>query len=132
MWEIFDASLFMPRGQCGAWSPIWRNVYMLANVLIFAAYMIIPMALVRFRFVRILGRMRKIRVLVAAFILTCGIGHLEGVVSFWWPAYHVFALWNLITAGVSWATVITLLTERVPDELMDDGDELGERIERSR
>jgi len=41
----------------------------------------------------------------AAFILICGIGHLEGFISFYWPRYDVFAYWQAITATVSWAAV---------------------------
>jgi len=41
----------------------------------------------------------------AAFILSCGLGHIDGWLAFRWPAYHLFALWHLLTAVISWFAV---------------------------
>lgn len=113
MRELFDASRFMPRGQCGDWEPWVRSLYVSSNLLIFAAYLTIPIILT----VALFSRLRSLdpltkrehfraRVVYSAFILFCGVGHFEGVVSFAWPNYHLFAFWDLATAVVSWVAVV--------------------------
>lgn len=120
-WEIFDASDFMVRSECGQWSPLGRFIYEWSNLLIMFAYLAIPVALVMaFYSVRHLteeseGTQARRRLplmsnmdakislwLYALFIFCCGIGHLlDGKLSFYWPAYRLFALWHLLTAMVS-------------------------------
>ncbi|MCF2489087.1 PAS domain-containing protein [Dyadobacter sp. CY347] len=43
------------------------------------------------------------------FIFSCGLTHLADSIMFWIPVYRVSALLLLLTAIISWATVITLL-----------------------
>jgi PAS domain S-box-containing protein len=52
---------------------------------------------------------RSIVWLLAAFILVSGTAHLMEAVIAWWPAYRLAGLIKLITAVVSWATVIALV-----------------------
>ena len=110
---FFDTSHFMQRGHCGNWVPAFAYVYAISNALISVAYVSICAAILRFRFswARIAKSIR-VRRWFATFVLACGIGHLEGIVSFAWPAYHLFAVMHLVTAFVSWVTVFVLIAER--------------------
>jgi len=47
--------------------------------------------------------------LFAAFIFSCGTTHLLEAGIFWWPAYRLSGIVKLLTAVVSWATVLALL-----------------------
>lgn len=67
---------------------------------------------------------RRLFILFGAFILFCGATHLMEAILFWWPAYRLAGILKLLTALVSWATVITLiplvpkiLAMRSPEEL---------------
>ena len=103
----------MQRGHCGNWVTGFAYTYAISNALIFVAYMAMPLALMRFRFTwENVVRAEHLRKKFALFILSCGIGHLEGIISFAWPAYHLFAVWNALTAAISWWTVFGLVAER--------------------
>lgn len=112
---------FVGRGQCGNWHTSFVWLYVISNLMIFAAYVAIPFVLgmAMFR-----GRhpgpptyishhqLFWMRVTFAAFILFCGIGHLEGVISFFRPTYHLYAIWHSLTAIASWGAVIVVAKMR--------------------
>ena len=50
----------------------------------------------------------KLYWLFAAFIFSCGAGHLIEATIFWHPWYRVSALSKIITATASWATVVAV------------------------
>lgn len=110
--SLFDTTGFPARWHCGAaWKeqPGWGWTTIVADLLIWAAYMAIPIVLlwlVKQRrdvpFPRIFG-------LFGAFILACGTTHLIEALIFWWPAYRLSAVVKLATAGVSLATVVAML-----------------------
>ena len=113
---------WMVRSLCGYW-PGWLEAwYIAANVGIFAAYVLLPIALIR-------GRVRGIQIgtasqtiLWALFILFCGAGHLlENVGSFLVPNYIVFAAWHSLTALISLYTAFTFpkAVMRIVRELRD-------------
>lgn len=112
---------FMPRGQCGAWEPAYAWLYVISNVLISAAYVAIfvLLAIAYFQGKRSsepLNITRRqlftMRLVYGSFILFCGIGHLEGALSFFRPQYHLYAVWHAITACASWAAVFVTATLR--------------------
>ena len=100
---------FVPRKVCGAWSPglIWLHAG--SDILIWLAYVSIPLALVYFARWRGLGRLKRIVWLFAAFILCCGFTHLIEALIFEKPLYHLSGVMKAITAVVSWATVLALI-----------------------
>jgi hypothetical protein len=109
--EVFSAADFVTRDQCGQWSPFWHHAYIASNAAIALAYFAIPAVLLAFR-ARWFGKSRArtwVFCLFAAFIFLCGGGHLvDGVGSFVWPAYRLFAVWHALTAVVSVATACVL------------------------
>jgi len=67
---------------------------------------------------------RTLFMLFGAFVLLCGTTHLMEAVIFWWPAYRLAGVLKLLTAVVSWATIValvratpTVLAVRSPAEL---------------
>lgn len=120
---FWSAARFVTRDRCGAWDPFMARVYEAAHNGISAAYIAISIILVwaylRHRgeesvmAVMTPGELALARVTFAAFILMCGLGHLEGSIAFWWPAYHLFTIWHGLTAAVSWYAVFVVFRLRV-------------------
>ncbi|WP_439555487.1 PAS domain-containing protein [Dyadobacter sp.] len=106
--HLFDTSDWPPRWYCGEWSDFHGWLYIISDVMIWAAYFAIPILLLA------LLRKRKdipfhgVFLLFVAFILLCGLTHLVDAWIFWWPIYRVSALLRLATAIVSVITVYAL------------------------
>ena len=105
---MFDFSRFMPHGYCMQWDPrlVWTHV--ISDALIALAYFSIPFALLVFAVKRRDVDFRRIFFLFAAFILSCGITHLFGIYTLWYPDYWAEAWVKAFTAAVSLATAYVL------------------------
>jgi hypothetical protein len=77
----------------------------------------------------------RIILLFVAFIFACGFGHLLEAVIFWHPVYRLAGVWKLVTALVSWTTVVAVFVSvpyalklpglaRLNDELSHSNTEL--------
>lgn len=105
---IFDTSYWPPRWHCGTWTDFHGWLYIVSDLLIWAAYFAIPFLLFRILNKREDIPFPKIIWLFIAFILLCGTTHLIDAAIFWWPAYRLSALIRFITAVVSIFTVYAL------------------------
>ena len=126
---LFDTSDFPPRWLCGHWTDAHGWLHILSDLGILSAYLAIPCVLGYFLISRKDLPFRKIFFLFGAFILACGTTHLMEAVIFWWPAYRLAGVIKLLTALVSWATVLALipivprvLAMRSPEELQREVD----------
>ncbi|MCC7422864.1 MAG: PAS domain-containing protein [Planctomycetaceae bacterium] len=111
--HIFETRGFAPRWTCGTgWSqePFWGWAIIIADLLIAAAYLAIPLVLVYFIRRRQDLPFPRIFWLFGAFILACGATHLMEAIIFWWPAYRFSAVLKMATAVVSLGTAFSLLT----------------------
>lgn len=106
--RLFDASGFMPRWQCGDWSPELGWLHIVSDSLIFVAYACIPLWLMVFVFKRRDIALKGVVWLFVAFILSCGLTHLLDASMFYYPAYRLLGIMKAITALVSLATVVAL------------------------
>lgn len=106
---LLDSSSFTPRAFCGpGWTDGLRWVHAGSDILIGLAYIAIPAALlffVRRRGVPFTGLIW----LFGAFILACGTGHLIEATMFNTPVYRLSGAVKVLTAGVSWLTVVALI-----------------------
>lgn len=107
--KLFDTADFPLRWQCGNWSDGHSWLHILADSAIFGAYFAIPLILTSFVLRRKDVPFPPIFWLFAAFILSCGIGHLVEASLFWNPWYRLSGLVKVVTATVSWATVVALI-----------------------
>ncbi len=108
--KFFDTSDFPARWHCGNWTEFHGWLHVTSDVLIWAAYMAIPLALLFFARRRTEDLLfPRVVFLFVAFIAACGTAHLVEAIIFWWPAYRVSGALKLITAIVSWLTVIALI-----------------------
>lgn len=109
-WRLFDTDGFPARWLCGTgWTPALGWLHILSDLAIFGAYAAIPASLALF-----LSRRRDMPFpaiiwLFVAFILCCGVGHLIEALIFYVPVYRLSGLVKLLTAAVSWATVVGLI-----------------------
>jgi PAS domain S-box-containing protein len=107
--RLFDSAGFVPRKDCGDWTPglLWLHVG--SDLFIWLAYLSIPLVLVYF-----LRKQRKLPFpwligLFAVLILACGFTHFLDALMFEKPLYRLAGLVKFLTAVVSWATVVALI-----------------------
>jgi PAS domain S-box-containing protein len=106
--QIFDTSDFPARWNCGRWTGFHGWTHILADTAIFGAYVAIPVTIGYFIRKRRDVQLPSLWWLFAAFIFACGSVHLVEATIFWYPWYRFSALIKVITAVVSWATVVAI------------------------
>jgi two-component system, cell cycle sensor histidine kinase and response regulator CckA len=109
MFWIFDSSSFTARWDCGNWPPWLGWLHIVSDLLIWLAYLAIPLILVHFVRRRRDLPFPRLFWLFGAFILTCGTTHLLEAVIFYQPVYRLAGVLKLVTALASWATVLALI-----------------------
>jgi len=107
--HLFSTEGFPPRWQCGTWSEGHGWLHIISDILVFGAYAAIPLGLWYF----LVTKKHQVQfslllVLFGAFILSCGFTHLIEATLFWQPWYRLSGLMKLVTAGVSWVTVVAM------------------------
>lgn len=108
-WKAFDPTGFPPRWRCGTWTDELGWLHIVSDFLIFLAYFAIPLILIYFIRRHKDVPFKKVIALFAFFIISCGTGHLVEAIIFWNPIYRFAGLWKLMTAIISWATVIEMV-----------------------
>ncbi|GAB2589516.1 sensor histidine kinase [Spirosoma areae] len=106
--RLTDTSDWPPRWFCGRWTDFHGWLYITSDLLIWLAYMVIPLVLIRYLFVKKGVPLPGVFWLFGAFILLCGLTHLLDAVIFWVPVYRISALIRFLTGVVSIATVVAL------------------------
>lgn len=107
--KIFDTSDFPPRWYCGSWTQIHGWLHIVSDLLVWSAYLAIPIALIYFVRKRSDVPFTPLFWLFGGFILACGTTHFMEAVIFWWPAYRLAGMIKLATGVISWVTVLVLL-----------------------
>ena len=108
MEHIIDHGDYMPHGMCLLWEPWLLILWAGSDLLIFASYTAIPIALLT-----VLRKREDIPhggliSLFASFILLCGLTHLFGVITLWYPIYPLVGWVKLTTGLISMATAVVL------------------------
>lgn len=104
----FNAEGFMPHGYCYLWSPELLWTVVIAEAVITLAYFSIPFALLLFVRKRKDLKFNWIFHLFSLFIFSCGLTHLLGIWTIWYPDYWLDALVKVLTAVVSIIAAIML------------------------
>lgn len=117
-------------GSCTGWTLTLAIVHGIGETLVWGAYVMIPLLLLRARVVVL----NPLSYFFALFIFVCGFDHLLGGLTDFVPVYNVSVVWTYVLATVSWATVI-LLVRFVRDYqllLRSEYLDLHERLEAAR
>lgn len=108
--SLFNAEDFPERWQCGVWSSTHGWVHISSDIVIWLSYMAIPILMLWYLRGKKLGvDHRLVFWLFMAFIFFCGSTHLMEALIFYWPAYRLLGLLKLLTAVISFVTVICLI-----------------------
>lgn len=107
---IFDTNRWPARWHCGYWSDFHGWLYIVSDLMIWAAYFLIPIIIINYTLKKRTGlKFQKIYLLFAAFIVLCGTTHFIDAVMFWVPVYRLNAIVRFMTGLVSAATVLYLI-----------------------
>jgi signal transduction histidine kinase len=107
---LLSSDGFMPHGHCYLWQPatLWLNVG--SDAVIAGSYVAIPVAIYLFiRRRRAAIHYAWIPIMFAAFILLCGGTHVMDIWTVWHPIYRAAGALKLLTAVISFATLLTLI-----------------------
>lgn len=107
--NLFTTEYWPARWTCGNWNTTEGILYIVSDVIIFLAYMAIPLMLLGFMIKMKFQKYKLFIVLFSSFILACGLGHLLDAVLFWEPMYRLSGFLRIITAIVSLSTVLALV-----------------------
>lgn len=107
--QLIDVSGFPARWDCGDWTQLHGWTHVASDLAIWAAYVSIPASIALYVVRRRDVPFPRLFWLFAAFIFFCGTTHLMDAVIFWWPAYRLNAVFKVLTAVASWATVLVIL-----------------------
>lgn len=108
--NLLNTDGFPPRWECGvAWTDGHGWLHIASDTAIFGAYFAIPIVLGYFVLRRKDIPFPPVLWLFVAFIALCGLGHLIEASIFWTPWYRLSGVVKMLTAVVSWVTVIALI-----------------------
>lgn len=107
--NLFDTSYWPARWHCGRWTDFHGWLYIISDLLVWAAYFAIPIVILKFIAKKNNAQFTRLYFLFAAFILACGLTHLLDAIAFWVPMYRLNAVMLFITGIISWVTVYYLI-----------------------
>ncbi|HEY9880985.1 MAG TPA: GGDEF domain-containing protein [Leptolyngbyaceae cyanobacterium] len=90
----------MPHGSCFLWDPWLTFIHAVADGGIALSYFSIPILLLIYRD-RATAEMRPLLMLFAAFILSCGVGHVLAAWNIWHSRYWIEGGWKWVTMTIS-------------------------------
>jgi chemotaxis family two-component system sensor kinase Cph1 len=105
--ELLGTEKWPSRWLFVRWTPFHGWMYIVSDILIWAAYFTIPVILIKFIKQKKGIPLTGIFLLFGAFILMSGLTHLLDAM-FYWPAYRLSSLLRMATAIISWFTVFAL------------------------
>lgn len=112
--QLFSGDGFMPRRLCGTWSESLIQLHVVSDVVIWIAYMWIPLVMLyaykaQKQSLRIPRPLIALLLLYVTFITACGWTHFMDALMFYQPAYRINGLVRGLTAVVSFMTAVSLL-----------------------
>jgi signal transduction histidine kinase len=106
--DFFSAGVLAPHAICLLWRKDLIAVHGISDLLIALSYFAIPILILKGADFRPDLVNKRVAVLFALFITACGVSHLAGLLTLWFPYYGWQALVKLLTAIISLVTVYHL------------------------
>ncbi len=100
---------FMPHGVCISWDVPLLILHVFSDIFIALAYFSIPLGIIFFVRQKDDITFKPVYYLFAGFITACGITHLMGIITLWFPIYYIEGVFKALTAIVSVATAVYLI-----------------------
>lgn len=107
---LFDTTNYPARWHCGYWRPFIGWTHIISDMLIFVAYMGIPISILYYQNKIKALEINYIFYLFACFIAFCGTTHLIEAIIFWKPIYNFAGLVKFLTAMASLLTLGVMIT----------------------
>ena len=107
--DLLTTLLYIPHGHCYLWQTNLVSLHVISDALIALAYFSIPVTLLYFVSQREDVPFPKVFFLFGAFIIACGMTHVMGVWTLWFPDYWLSGLIKAFTALVSCYTAMVLI-----------------------
>jgi PAS domain S-box-containing protein len=122
--QLLDPAGFPARWYCGRWTDFHGWLYIVSDLMIWAAYFAIPFLLINFIRQRRDVPFDRLFWAFGLFIFACGATHFLDAAIFWLPLYRLSGFVRFLTAIVSWVTVWAMVQSlpralllRTPSEL---------------
>lgn len=106
--RLFDPTGFAPQAFGESWTPTLLWLHATSDLLIWLAFVSLPLILLYFSRRRDLP-FSRLFVLFALFILACGTVHLLQALALEYPIHRFTGVMKAVTALLSWITVIALI-----------------------
>ncbi len=105
---LFGSASFVPHGYCLLWRPDLVALHAISDIGIAGAYFAIPLGILVFASRRedMTREAKQVAILFSVFIVLCGITHLGGLLTLWYPYYGLDGMAKAVTALVSILTAI--------------------------
>lgn len=108
MWDWLTGVAYYAHGYCLSWDPWLIGTHAVSDFVIFASYTAIPIAILIFLRRRQGLQLRMLGRFFAAFIFWCGLTHLFGMLTLWFPIYDIQAVVKVVTAAISLVTAVVI------------------------
>jgi len=108
MWDWLIGVAYTAHGYCLSWDPWLIGTHAISDFVIFASYTAIPIAILIFLSRRQGLQLKMLGRFFAAFIFWCGLTHLVGMLTLWFPIYDIQAVVKVITAAISLLTAVVI------------------------
>ena len=107
--DLLTTLLYIPHGHCYLWQTNLVSLQVISDALIALAYFSIPVTLLYFVSQRQDIPFPKVFFLFGAFIIACGMTHVMGIWTLWFPDYWLSGAIKAVTALVSCYTALVLI-----------------------
>ena len=107
---LFSYGGYAPHGYCIAWDPLVLWSHIGADAVIALSYFAIPALIVNFVRRRGEPTLHAPAMMFALFITFCGLSHVAGIITFFYPAYGLQAVIKVATALISIATAVLTIS----------------------
>jgi two-component system, chemotaxis family, sensor kinase Cph1 len=119
--NLFSTSEWPARWHCGNWTDFHGWLYIISDLMIWLAYFLIPLIILRYFFKKKPTiRFQAAYLWFAAFILLCGTTHFLDAMMFWIPMYRVNALVRFL-AGITSLLTVYYLIKVLPEAFSQKG-----------
>jgi len=110
---MFSTANWPERWYCGSWNGFQGWSFVIADTITFLSYFGIPIFLIYFSLKRSTESwpFKNLLLLFSFFIMSCGITHLLDAVMFWKPVYNFLVFTKILTAAISFATLMASIIE---------------------